>query len=160
MKNEKFPKPSGWRVSLSIGMGIGWLIFVIVWLAFYASDYTLYKNIAIIMISILVVFLVLGGSWAAWGLKFMPKEGKEMMKTTGFTSRVVVSIIIPFALIIFWIYWFYFPAVDFDGYQNLAIFLVSLLAVGGILGGIWAPWGMKHSKEFEKLSDEENKDED
>lgn len=100
MKNEFFPKPSGWRVSLSIGMGIGWLIFVIIWLAYYAGDFTFYRNIAIIMISILVVFLLLGGSWAAWGLKFILKEGKEMMKTTGFISRVVISIIIPFALII------------------------------------------------------------
>ena len=44
-----------------------------------------------------------------------------------------------------------FPAEDFDGYQNIAIFLVSLLVVGGILAGILAPWGMKHSKDFEKF---------
>ncbi len=160
MNNENFPNPSGWRISLSIGMAIGWLIFVIVWLAFFAGESAIYRNIAIIMISILVVFLVLGGSWAAWGLKNMPKEGKEMMKTAGFKSRVVVSIVIPFVLIMFLIYWFYFPAEDFDAYQNIAIILVSLLIVGGILGGIWAPWGMKHGKEFEKFDHKENKDED
>ena len=158
MNNEGFPNPSGWRVSLSIGMSIGWLIFVIIWLAFFAGDYTLYRNIAIIIISILVIFLILGGSWASWGLKNMPKEGKEMMKTKGFRSRVVVSIVIPFLLIIFLIYWFYFPAVDFDGYQNIAIFLVSLLIVGGLLAGIWAPWGMKHSKDFEKFDCKEKRD--
>lgn len=159
MKNEDFPKPSGWRISLSIAMGVGWLIFLIIWLAFFAGDetlgFSLYQNIAIIMISILVVFVILGGSWAAWGLKYIPKEGKEMMKTTGFTSRIVVSIIIPLALIIFWIYWFYFPAENFDPYQNLAILLVSLLAVGGILGSIWAPWGMKQGKKFEDFGKEE-----
>jgi len=157
MNNENYPNPPGWRISLSIAMGIGWLIFLIVWLAFYAGDYTLYRNIAIIMISILVLFLILGGSWAQWGLKYMPEEGKEMMKTSGFKGRVVVSIVIPLAWIIFLIYWFYFPAKDFDGYQNIAIFLVSLLVVGGILVGIWVPWGMKHSKEFEKL-DKKDKD--
>ena len=158
MNNEDFPKPSGWRISLSIGMSIGWLIFLIVWLAFFAGNYTFYKNIAIIIISVLVVFLVLGGSWATWGLKNMPKEGKEMMKTEGFRSRVVVSIIIPFLLIIFLIYWFYFSAEDFNPYENIAILLVSLLVSGGILAGIWAPWGMKHSKEFEKCGDKKNKD--
>jgi len=158
MNNENYPKPSGWRVSLSIGMGIGWLIFLIIWLAFFAGDYTLYRNIAIIIISILVVFLVLGGSWAQWGLKYMPTEGKEMMKTKGFKSRVVVSIIIPFALIIFLIYWFYFPAENYNIYQNLAVFLVSLLLVGGILAGLWAPWGMKHGKEFEKFECKEKKE--
>jgi hypothetical protein len=158
MNDENFEKPSGWRVSLSIGMGIGWLIFLIVWLAFFAGDYTVYRNIAIIIISILVVFIVLGGSWASWGLKNMPKEGKVMMKTSGFKSRIVVSIIIPFLLIIFLIYWFFFPAEDFDVYQNIAVFLVSILVVGGLLGGIWAPWGMKHSKEFEKYGEKKNKD--
>jgi hypothetical protein len=150
MNDEDFPKPSGWRISLSIGMGIGWLIFIIVWLAFFAGDYTVYRNIAIIIISILVVFIVLGGSWAAWGLKHIPKEGKQMMKTSGFKSRIVVSIILPFLLIIFLIYWFFFPAEDFDVYQNIAVFLVSILVVGGLLTGVWAPWGMKHSKEFEE----------
>jgi hypothetical protein len=149
MDNENFPKPSGWRISLSIGMGIGWLIFLIIWLAFFAGDYSFYRNIAIIMISILIVFLILGGSWAAWGIKFIPKEGKEILQTQGFKIRVIVSIIIPFAMIIFWIYWFYFLAENFDLYQNFAIFLVSILAVGGILGGMWAPWGMKHGEKFE-----------
>lgn len=157
MNKEDFPNPPGWRISLSIGMGIGWLIFLIVWLAFYAGDYSVYKNIAIVMMSILVLFLVLGGSWALWGLKHMPEEGKEMMRTAGFRGRIAVSIIIPLIWIIFLIYWFYFPAADFDVYQNIAIFLVSLLAIGGILGGIWAPWGMKHSKEFEKF-DKKDKD--
>ena len=151
MKNDEYPKPKGWRVSLSIGMGIGWLIFLIIWLAFFAGDRGLYKNFAIILISILVLFLVLGGSWASWGLKHMPREGKNIFKVKGFKSRVVVSIAIPFILIIFWIYWFYFLAEGFDPYQNLAIFLVSLLAIAGILGGMWAPWGIKHDKELEKL---------
>ena len=103
MDDEKFPQPKGWRVSLSIGTGIGWLIFVILWLAFYAGGYSAYQNFAIILISILAVFIILGGSWASYGLKHIPKEGKEMMKTAGFTSRIIVSIIVPLALMTFWI---------------------------------------------------------
>ena len=160
MKNKNMHKPPGWRVSLSIGMGIGWLIFLIIWLAFFAGDYSAYQNIAIVLISILVVFLILGGSWASWGLKFIPKEGKEMMKAAGFTSRVVVSIIVPLALMIFWIIWFFFFAENFNVYQNIAIFLVSLLAVGGLMGGIWASWGMKHGKKFEKFYSEEKEEKD
>jgi len=151
MKDDEFPQPKGWRVSLSIGLGIGWLIFVLLWLAFYAGNYSGYQNFAIILISILVLVVVLGGSWASWGLKHMPREGKKIFKMKGFRSRVVVSIAIPFLLLIFWIYWFFFIAEDFNFYQNLAIFIVSLLVIGGILGGIWAPWGMKYDKELEKL---------
>ena len=74
MKNKNMHKPPGWRLLLSIGMGIGLLIFFIIWLAFFAGDYNAYQNIAIVLISILVVFLIIEGSW---GLKFIPKEGKE-----------------------------------------------------------------------------------
>lgn len=152
-KNEEMNvKPPGWKVSLSIAVAVGWLIFVIIWLAFFAGNETYsfngYQNFAVILISILFAFIILGGSWASWGVKHIPKEGREMMKKSGFKSRIVTSIIIPLALMIFWIIWFFFYAVGFNLYQNLAIFIVSLLAIGGILGGIWAPWGMKHGDDW------------
>jgi hypothetical protein len=157
-KLNDISKPSGWRISLSIVMGVGWLIFLIIWLAFYAGNYSIYKNIAIILISILVLIVVLGGSWGAWGLKQIPEEGKEMMRKIGFKSRVITSIVIPFALMIFLISWFYFYADSYNIYQNFAILLVSILVVGGILGVMWAPWGMKHGEEFEGACKEEKKD--
>ena len=157
-KLDDISHPSGWRVSLSIAIGVGWLIFVIIWLAFFAGNYTLNKNIAIILISILVLVIVLGGPWALWGLKRIPEEGKEMMRETGFKSRVAASIIIPLGLIIFLIIWFYFYADSYNIYQNIAIFLVSVLAVGGLMGAMWAPWGMKHGKNFEgECKEEKNK---
>ena len=48
----------GWRVSLSIIVGVGWLVFLIVWLFFMASDYTVYKNLAIVMISVLLMVII------------------------------------------------------------------------------------------------------
>ncbi|MGF3554279.1 MAG: hypothetical protein ACQXXF_03245 [Thermoplasmatota archaeon] len=153
-KLNDIPKPSGWRVSLSIIISVGWLIFLIIWLAFYAGDYSFNKNISIILISILVLIVILGGSWAAWGLKQIPQEGKEMMRKTGFRSRVIASIVIPFLLMIFLITWFYFYADNFNIYQNFAVFLVSILVVGGLLGAMWAPWGMKHGKEFNEACEE------
>ena len=156
-KFEEITQPSGWRVSLSIAVGVIWLIFVIVWLAFFAGDYSIYKNIAIVLISVLVLIIVLGGPWALWGLRHIPQEGKEMMEKKGFKSRVIASIIIPLVLIIFLIFWFYFYADNFNIYQNFAIFLVSIIAVGGIMGAMWAPWGMKYGKKPEEACKEEKK---
>ena len=59
-----------WRVALSILVAIGWLIFLIIWLAFYADDYSIYQNIAIFLVSILVMVAILGPAWAHWGMKF------------------------------------------------------------------------------------------
>jgi len=140
----KMRKSLGWRPSFSIVVGVGWLIFLIAWLAFYASNYAWEQNIAIILLSILVMVLLLGGVWAAWGLRMIPREGKAMMKMMGFRWRVQTSIVIPVAAMIFLIVWFWFYAVPFTVWQNIAVLLITLLAVGGILGVIWARWGIKH----------------
>ena len=66
-----------WRVSLSIIVFFGWLVFLIIWLFFYAVDFTIYQNIAIVLASILVVMGTLGASWASWGLKYGRKPSKR-----------------------------------------------------------------------------------
>ncbi len=59
-----------WRVALSIIVGVGWLIFLILWLAFFAGDFSVYQNIAVFLVSILAVGGILGPAWAHWGMKF------------------------------------------------------------------------------------------
>jgi len=154
-KLDEISQPSGWRLSLSIVIGVGWLIFLIIWLAFFAGNYSFNKNISFILISILLLIIVLGVPWAIWGLRHIPEEGKEMMRKTGFKSRVIISIIVPLALMIFLIIWFYSYAENYNIYQYFAVFLVSILIVGGLLGAMWAPWGMKHGKNFEEACKEE-----
>jgi hypothetical protein len=150
-KENIFSKDNpGWRPSFSIAVGVGWLVFLIVWFAFYASDYAWEKNIAILLLSILIAFVLLGGVWAAWGIKRIPKEGREMFKTLGFKWRVQVSIVLPLAAMIFLIVWFWYYAIPYTIWQNIAILLVTLLVVGGIVGVIWAKWGMMHGHKFDK----------
>ena len=65
----------GWRPTFSIIVGVGWLIFLIAWFAFYASNYVWEQNIAIILLSILVSFtllalgVLLDDIQARWGMK-------------------------------------------------------------------------------------------
>jgi hypothetical protein len=75
---------------------------------------------------------------------------KEMMKTKGFGWRVSLSIIMCVGWLVFLILWLFFYAGGYDVYQNIAIFLVSILIVGGVLGAAWAPWGMRHGSKFDK----------
>ncbi len=143
----------GWKPSLSIIGGVGWLIFVIIWFAFYATDFPWEKNLAILLLSILVVFLLIGGMWAIWSLRMIPKEGWEVFKISGFKWRIIISIILPFAAIIFLIVWFWYYAEPYSVWQNIAVLLVILLAMGGVLGALWARWGMEHSHEMDKFDD-------
>ena len=142
-------KGLGWRVSLSIITGVAWLVFLILWLFFYASNYSGYQNFAIIILSILAVAVVLSGPWIIWGMKHQTKEEKEMWKTQGFRWRVWLSGILAIVLVFFLIYWFWYQAATYDLYQNIAIFIVSILIIGGVMGASWAPWGIKHGQKFE-----------
>ncbi|UCC92055.1 MAG: hypothetical protein JSV39_02225 [Candidatus Aenigmatarchaeota archaeon] len=91
----------------------------------------------------------------------MPKEkmgtgeGKGEMEyerpedTPGFASRVSLSIITFFALIVFLVVWLFFYADAFTFYQNLAVLLAAILTFIGIMGAAWAHWGIKYGRQFE-----------
>lgn len=143
----------GWKPSISIIVGVGWLIFIILWLAFYASNYPWEKNLSIFLLSILISFLLIGGMWAFWSLKMVPKIGWEVLKISGFRGRILTSIILPFAAMIFLIFWFWYYAEPYSVWQNIAILLVTLLVMGGILGALWARWGMQHGHEMKEYED-------
>ena len=62
---------------------------------------------------------------------------EEMMKTKGAGIRIAISIISVVGWLIFLISWLFFYAGGYDIYQNIAIFIVSLLILGGINGVTW-----------------------
>ena len=57
LNEEKSIQISGlsWRIGWSIIWAIGWLIFLIIWLFFIATEYSIYENIGIFIISILII---------------------------------------------------------------------------------------------------------
>jgi hypothetical protein len=81
-------KGLAWRVSLSILVGVGWLVFLIVWLFFYTKKYVWEQNVAIFLMSILVLIGILGVPWTYWALKKQTSVEKEMWKVKGFRWRV------------------------------------------------------------------------
>ena len=143
----------GWKIPYSIIIGVGWLIFIIIWLFFYASEYNWEKNIAILILSVFVVALILGIPWIFWWKKCQTNSEKEMWQTKGFKWRVWLSMILAFILTIFLIVWFWYYAEPYTWYQNIAILLVSILIIGGVLGASWAPWGIKHGHKFDEHHD-------
>jgi len=80
-RNEEFEMPPGFasKIAVSIAVGVGWLIFLVVFLFFYASNFNIYQNLAIFILSILVVCVILGPMWAYWAIK-NAKTWKKMAK--------------------------------------------------------------------------------
>ncbi len=58
------------RLVVSIVLGAGWLIFLILWLFFFAMDYSVYQNIAIILVSFIVEATLQAVTWIPWNMKF------------------------------------------------------------------------------------------
>ncbi len=114
-----------WRTLLSIISGFGWLIFLVIWLFFYASDYEVYQNLAIILLSIFVVFLINGTTWKSFN-----SRGK---------LRSLTSIIFGIMWFGFIIYWLFYHASDYSLLENIGVFILSLLVLGGLNSVLWIP---------------------
>lgn len=60
-----------WRVSLSIVAFFALIIFIILWLFFPATGFSVYQNLAIVIVSILIFFAVMGAVWVSFGLRLV-----------------------------------------------------------------------------------------
>jgi hypothetical protein len=139
----------GWRVAATILIVIGWVSFVILWLFFYAGDYDIFQNLAIVIVSVLVGVGVLAAMWAPWGMRMAKRAG--VMQPSQFKKPIlmtVVSIASGIGWLVFLIIWLFYYASDYDGYQNLAVFILSLLVIGIVNGGGWALAGMMKQRRF------------
>ena len=133
----------GWRVGVTILLFIGWLSFVIIWLFFFAGKYDIFQNLAILIVSVLVGVGVLAAMWAPWGMRMARDRGVEHQWQSGRPILMtVISIISCVGWLVFLIIWLFFYAGDYNGYQNLAVLILSLLVVGIVNGGGWALWRM------------------
>jgi len=142
----------GWRVSFSILVGIGWLGFFILWLAFAAGNFTGYQNVAIILLSMLITTLLLGGIWIFWIVRWFPKVGKTILKGIGLRWRIWTTFGTPFALTLILTFWFYFFADSFTIYQNIGVVFVLLLLSALIIITIWSSWKKRSEHMFEDFT--------
>ncbi len=66
MENKQVP--SG-RLYLSIAIPFIWLLFLALWLFFYAVNYSIIQNIGVFLASIVIVAILEVIIWVPWGLK-------------------------------------------------------------------------------------------
>ncbi len=69
----KPPKPEVWRVLVTIFAGLRWLLFLALWLFFYATNVSLTQNIGIFLASLVVVAVIIIPLWVPWGMKHADK---------------------------------------------------------------------------------------
>jgi len=59
------------RVVLSVGGGTAWVCATLLFLAFWARGFSLLQDIAVIVVSLLLVAGILLAAWISFGLKFL-----------------------------------------------------------------------------------------
>ncbi len=150
------PKKTGNRKKeyVQFAVVVLWLLFLSVWFFSYAEGYSLYQNIAVIIASILVAGAIGMGPWMKKGTcedEWEDWEEEELMKTPGFRWRVSLSIVTFFCWVIFLVIWLFFYVEGFTLFQNIGLFIASVLALVAVMAGAWVPWGMKYGPKFEKM---------
>lgn len=56
------------RIAASLALVVGGFVFVLLYLAFWATKFTWYQNVAVVLSTALVVPVALVALWVTWGL--------------------------------------------------------------------------------------------
>ena len=125
------------RLKGTIAGFILWVMFIGIWLWFFAGDpsYSVNQNATIVLLSFALFCAILLGLWLPWTRR--RGEGPENWWAIGLAFIWVLALTA----------WFWFFADDYDAYQNFAVFLLSLMVMVTISGG--AQW--KKYRGFESL---------
>ncbi|MGP8189393.1 MAG: hypothetical protein ACLQG5_05710 [Methanobacterium sp.] len=57
------------RIYATIALGLGWLLFIALWLFYLVAQYSILQNIAIFIISIVIVAAIAVALWVPWAMK-------------------------------------------------------------------------------------------
>ena len=63
---QKFPL---WIMYTSIAVAFGWLIFLALWLFYYASGFSILQNVAIFLLSLVIALALEVVLWVPWSMK-------------------------------------------------------------------------------------------
>ncbi len=124
-RSGSFGRYLRWRTMLSVTVGFGWLIFLVIWLFFYASRYTGYQNLGVILASIIVLSVINSTAWS-----FIDKSK---------SWKSIISTITGLVLGIFLVIWLFYYASDYTLLTNFGVFFLSLLLLAAVNTVIWIP---------------------
>jgi hypothetical protein len=76
-KSNKMPEGVGPRVTVSILAFFGAVVGIIVWFFFYAQNFNVYQNIAVVVVIVIGFVAAMAATWAAWGIKQAARQGQS-----------------------------------------------------------------------------------
>ena len=59
-----------WRILVSILGPVAWLSFTLLYVGFWATGFTLFQSIIVILVSVIILGGVMGAIWTTWGPRY------------------------------------------------------------------------------------------
>ena len=59
-----------WRIFVSILGPVAWLSFTLLYVGFWATGFSLFQSIIVILVSVIVLGGVMGAIWTTWGPRY------------------------------------------------------------------------------------------
>jgi hypothetical protein len=81
----------------------------------------------------------------------MANKNEEEKMMGMMANRISFSVFIGCLWVVFFVWWLFFNAESYTLYQNLAVFLISLILPGAVLCIMWVNWGMRYGMKWEKI---------
>lgn len=75
--NNKAFGGMGWRIGVTILTFFASIIGIIVWLFFYANNFSVYQNIAVVVVILLSFIAIMGATWASWGMRYGARRNEK-----------------------------------------------------------------------------------
>ena len=144
--DDEGPKGVMWRTGFTVAVGLGWLVWLLLWWAFWSGDFTVAQKFAVTIISLLLVGAFAGALWIPFSMRH--GDDRDDWKAPGFTWRVLVSMAVFIGLTIFVVYMLFFPWSGFDWCQSIVVIIVVLIIGAAMMTPLWIRWGRRRV-EFE-----------
>ena len=142
MEEEASPKGAASRGVVSAVLGLGWVIWALLFWFFWSEDHEVSRRMAILLMSLLVMAAAMSTIWIPWSMRFPPEAGYAWWMP-GFSWRVAASAVIAVGLFLLTIYWLWFQGEGYTLCQSCVVIIVVLLVTGGVMTALWARWGMR-----------------
>ncbi|MGD1060968.1 MAG: hypothetical protein ABR879_05880 [Methanomassiliicoccales archaeon] len=126
MMREIGARGMAWRIGASVFSVTLWLAFGIVWLFFYAGSYGFWQNVALFIVSLIVLAAVNASMWISVGMRARAHVRGEWTDRRSIASAVTgVAWLTGLAAFLYWY------AGSLTLYQDLGVFLLSLVLLAG-----------------------------
>src|SRR6056297_1723700 len=91
---------SSFSLKISLILLLCWVVFNISWIIIFASTFSLYVHLGVSLLSLLIFIGLITFVWIYWMKRFIPQIGFYFLKTMNIFKMIIITIMIPFMILI------------------------------------------------------------